>query len=120
MVPALINVARQRSTSSPGRTFLCRCTFLYQVVHIRAYHLVHPNAKGGFMKGLDVAMLLVLGSVIWVLGTIHYAKDGPAILETTNARYWREFAISPLISAVLCIVILRWRNIPPAQWTSAM
>ena len=72
------------------------------------------------MKGLDVAMLLVLGSVIWVLGTIHYAKHGPAILETTSVRYWREFALSPVISAVLCIVILRWRHIPAAHWTSAM
>jgi hypothetical protein len=72
------------------------------------------------MKGLDVALLLALGSIIWILGTVHYAKHGPAILETTSSRYWHEFVLSPVISAVLCIVILRWRHIPAAHWASAM
>ena len=72
------------------------------------------------MKGLDVALLLALGSIIWILGTAHYAKHGPAILETTSSRYWSEFALSPVISTVLCTVILRWRHIPAAHWASAM
>jgi len=72
------------------------------------------------MKGQDAVLLLLLGLVIWVLGTIHYASQGPVILETTSARYWRAFALSPIISAVLCIAILRWRHIAPAHWTSAM
>ena len=72
------------------------------------------------MKGLDVALLLALGAVIWILGTVHYAKHGPAILETTSSRYWSEFVLSPVISAVLTIVILRWRHIPAAHWASAM
>jgi hypothetical protein len=72
------------------------------------------------MKGLDVALLLVLGSVIWILGTIHYSQHGRAILETTRARYRNEFVLSPVISAVLCAVILLWRHIPAAQWTAAM
>lgn len=72
------------------------------------------------MKGLDVALLLALGSIIWILGTVHYARHGPAILETTSSRYWHEFVLSPVISAVLCIVILRWRHIPAAHWASAV
>jgi hypothetical protein len=72
------------------------------------------------MKGLDVALLLLLGLIIWTLGTIHYAYQGPFILETTTLRYWRAFSVSPIISAVLCIAILRWRHIAPANWTSAM
>jgi hypothetical protein len=72
------------------------------------------------MKGQEVALLLWLGLIIWVLGTIHYAYQGPVILETTSLRYWRAFALSPVISAVLCIAILRWRHIAPANWTSAM
>ena len=72
------------------------------------------------MKGLDVALLLALGSISWILGTVHYAKHGPAILETTSSRYWHEFVLSPVNSAVLCIVILRWRHIPGAHWASAM
>lgn len=72
------------------------------------------------MKGLDVALLFALGSIIWILGTAHYAKHGPAILETTSSRYWSEFALSPVISTVLCTVILRWRHIPAAHWASAM
>ena len=72
------------------------------------------------MKGPDVALLFALGSIIWILGTVHYAKHGPAILETTSSRYWHEFVLSPVMSAVLCIVILRWRHIPAAHWASAM
>jgi hypothetical protein len=72
------------------------------------------------MKRLDVALLLLLGLVIWIVGTIYYANRGPAILETTSVRYWTAFAMSPVVSAILCIAILRWRHIPAAHWTSAM
>jgi len=67
-----------------------------------------------------VVMLLGVGLSIWVVGTIYYASYGPLVLETTNGRYWRAFALSPVTSAILCIVILLWRGIPAAQWTSAM
>jgi hypothetical protein len=72
------------------------------------------------MKGHDVALLLVLGLIIWIVGTIYYANQGPVILETTSLRYWGAFALSPIVSAVLCVGILRWRHIAPANWTSAM
>ncbi len=72
------------------------------------------------MKVHDIALMLGLGLVIWVAGTIYYANAGPAILETTPSRYWRAFALSPIFSAILCVAILRWRNIPAARWTSAM
>ena len=72
------------------------------------------------MKGQDVAFLLVLGLIIWIVGTIYYASHGPAILETASLRYWTAFALSPIASAVLCIAILRWRHIAAANWTSAM
>jgi|SRR5882724_411645 len=72
------------------------------------------------MKGSDVALLLALGLIIWIVGTIYYANVGPAILETTSARYWTAMALSPVVSALLCVVILRWRHIAPVDWTSAM
>ena len=67
-----------------------------------------------------MALLLVLGLIIWIVGTIYYADRGPGILETTSLRYWGAFAWSPIVSAVLCVAILRWRHIAPANWTSAM
>jgi hypothetical protein len=72
------------------------------------------------MKAPDAALLLVLGLIIWIGGTIYYAKQGPAILESTSLRYWLAFALSPIVSAILCIAILRWRHIAAANWTSAM
>jgi len=72
------------------------------------------------MKEHDVAFLLVLGLIIWIVGTIYYANRGPAILETTSLRYWGAFALSPVVSAVLCVAILLWRHIAPVNWTSAM
>jgi Family of unknown function (DUF5367) len=65
-------------------------------------------------------ILLALGLLIWVLGTIYYAKHGPAFLETTSLRYWLAFAASPIISAVLCLVILRALGIAMVDWASAM
>jgi hypothetical protein len=59
------------------------------------------------MKGRDVRLLLLLGLIIWVIGTIYCANYGPAIMETTSARYWGAFALSPIVSAILCLVILR-------------
>lgn len=72
------------------------------------------------MKTQECMLLLSLGLVIWVLGTIYYAYAGHRVLETTSARYWASFAISPIISAVLCILILRWRHIALSNWAIAM
>ena len=64
--------------------------------------------------------MFVLGFAIWVLGTVYYAYTGPTVLETTNLRYWISVIISPLISGAICIGILRRRQIPKADWVSAM
>jgi hypothetical protein len=71
------------------------------------------------MKGQDITLLLVLGLLIWVVGTVYYANRGPAILETTDLRYWVAFILSPVLTAVLCIAILQWRHIAPQNWASA-
>lgn len=72
------------------------------------------------MKTQDVALLSGLGLAIWIAGTCHYAASGAAILETTAGRYWRAFALSPIVSAAICIAILKWRHIAPASWAQAM
>ena len=72
------------------------------------------------MKGQEVVLLPVIGLLFWLLGTIYYARYGRPILETTNLRYWSAFVISPVVSVVLCIVVLRWFGIAPAYWTTAM
>ena len=72
------------------------------------------------MKAYDAGFLLVIGLLIWIAGTLYYANYGRQILESTSARYWVGFALSPAISALLCIAILRWRHVPTAHWTSAM
>jgi hypothetical protein len=72
------------------------------------------------MKRQDVALLLGFGFVIWLLGTIYYAYQGPAILETGRVRYWIAFVSSPIVSAVLCFGLLRSLRIAPAEWTSAV
>lgn len=72
------------------------------------------------MKGQDAVLLLFLGLIIWILGTIYYAYTGPRILETTATRYWVSFTVSPILSAGLCIAILVWRHVAPANWAAAM
>ena len=72
------------------------------------------------MRMQECVLLLSLGLVIWILGTIYYAYTGQRVLETTPVHYWASFAISPIVSAVLCILILRWRHIAPSDWAVAM
>lgn len=72
------------------------------------------------MKTQDIAVLLLLGLSIWIVGTIYYAYYGATLLETTSSRYWSSFVLSPILSAAICIAILRWRHIPPPDWASAM
>jgi hypothetical protein len=72
------------------------------------------------MKTQDTIILSVLGLVIWVLGSVYYAYRGHNVLESTSLRYWLSFFISPLVSAIICIAILKVRQIPPAAWSSGM
>lgn len=72
------------------------------------------------MKTNEVTLLLVLGLTIWLIGTVYYAYVGPVVLETTNLRYWISFFLSPVLSAAICVAILRSRHILPGSWASAM
>jgi Family of unknown function (DUF5367) len=72
------------------------------------------------MKRQETALLLFLGLTIWTLGTVYYAYLGPRILETTDFRYWVSVTLSPVVSAAICIAILRWRRISSSNWATAM
>jgi Family of unknown function (DUF5367) len=72
------------------------------------------------MKTQEVILLPALGLAIWVLGTVYFANRGAALFESANLRYWISFAISPFVSAALCIFILRWRHVAASDWTFAM
>jgi hypothetical protein len=64
-------------------------------------------------------LLVLLGFIIWTVGSIYYAYRGALVLETTNTRYWISFFVSPLISALLVVVVLKWLRIAPSEWASA-
>ena len=72
------------------------------------------------MKIQDCMLLISLGLAIWALGTVYYAYAGHYVLETTPGQYWVGFAISPIISAALVILILHWRHIAQSDWAVAM
>jgi uncharacterized membrane protein YdjX (TVP38/TMEM64 family) len=65
-------------------------------------------------------ILLGLGAAIWAAGTLYFAYAGRFILETSSVRYWLSFALSPIISAALCVLILRWRHVATSDWAIAM
>jgi hypothetical protein len=72
------------------------------------------------MKTQNCIVLFVLGLLIWVLGTVYYAYRGALILETTSLRYWISFFVSPIVSAILCIAILKLRHVPVGEWVVGM
>jgi len=47
------------------------------------------------VKAQDIALLLVFGIVFWIAGTIWYEMRGPLVFETTSARYWINFVLTP-------------------------
>jgi hypothetical protein len=72
------------------------------------------------MRVQDGVLLFGLGLAVWIAGTLYYAAHGAAILETTSARYWRSFLLAPIVSAAICVGVLKWRAIAPASWAQAM
>jgi Family of unknown function (DUF5367) len=72
------------------------------------------------MEKRDIVQLTTAGLLIWIIGTVYYAYVGPKVLETTGIRYWTSFTLSPILSAWLCIVIMRRRRIAPVHWATAM
>src|SRR5438132_12654367 len=72
------------------------------------------------MKAKESALLFLIGLTIWILGTVYYGYRGARVLESTEFRYWVNFIISPIISAAICVAILRWRRVSPSNWATAM
>jgi hypothetical protein len=72
------------------------------------------------MKVQDSVVLLLSGLAVWLGGTIYYAYRGAAVLESGNLPYWVSFFVSPVVSAGICVAILRWRQVPASDWASGM
>jgi len=71
------------------------------------------------MKMHDRVLFLLFGLAFWIIGTLWYEVRGPFVFETTSLRYWINFILTPIVSAAVCIAILRWRHIPAPEWASA-
>jgi hypothetical protein len=54
-----------------------------------------------------------------VAGTILYHFRGHHVFESGDQRYWISFVLTPLVTTAICILILRWRHTPPADWAFA-
>lgn len=59
------------------------------------------------MKAQDIALLTLSGFALWLVGTLYYAWRATAIFESTSLRYWISFFLSPILTAVVCIAILK-------------
>jgi hypothetical protein len=71
------------------------------------------------MKVNDKMLFLMFGVAFWVVGTIFYELRGPQVFESGNQRYWINFVLTPIVSSAICMVLLRWRHVPAADWASA-
>ncbi|MBV8476081.1 MAG: DUF5367 family protein [Acidobacteria bacterium] len=72
------------------------------------------------MKAREVIVLLAVGLAIWIVGTIYYAHTGRSLLESSPRRYWLAFAASSILSAAICMGVVRWRKVAYADWALAM
>jgi hypothetical protein len=71
------------------------------------------------MKMSDNLLFAGFGAAFWVVGTIWYEWRGPQVFESGSQRYWINFVLTPVVSAAICMIILRWRHVPAAEWASA-
>ena len=71
------------------------------------------------MKIYDKLLFLLFGAAFWVIGTIWYQLRGPQVFERSSQVYWINFVLTPIVTAGICILILRWRHVPAAEWASA-
>jgi Family of unknown function (DUF5367) len=71
------------------------------------------------MKPFDKLLFLLLGAAFWVAGTLLYEFRGHHIFETSNQRYWINFILTPVVTTVACVLILKWRHTPLADWAAA-
>jgi len=72
------------------------------------------------MRTREICILLAFGIAFWVAGTLWFERTGPRVFETNAVRYWLNFFITPTVSTVGCLLILRWRHIPASSWTTAI
>lgn len=64
-------------------------------------------------------ILFALGLIIWIAGSIYYVYRGHQVLETTELCYWVSFFASPILSAILVVVVLKFLRIAPSDWAAA-
>lgn len=67
----------------------------------------------------DILIFGLFGAAFWIVGTIWYEFRGPPVFETSSLRFWINFVITPIVSAVVCVVLLKWCEVPAAEWSSA-
>ncbi len=64
-------------------------------------------------------LFLLFGVAFWVAGTILYEFRGTHVFEGGSQRFWINFVITPIVSAAVCILLLKWCHLPAAHWASA-
>ena len=71
------------------------------------------------MKSQPVLILLLFGFTFWFAGTLFYRVRGQSVFESTSLRYWINFAVTPLLSAGVCFMVIRLLRVPAQHWASA-
>jgi hypothetical protein len=71
------------------------------------------------MNPFDKLLFPALGLAFWIAGTIFYEFRGRFVFEGSDQRYWINFVLTPVVTAAICILILKWRHTPAADWNSA-
>jgi len=72
------------------------------------------------MNRNDKLLFFFFGVVFWALGTVWYRLQGPRIFEGAPMRFWANFLVTPIATALFCVGLLRWLEIPTLEWASAM
>ena len=79
----------------------------------------YPARKDSLVRPFDKLLFPLLGVAFWIAGMILYEFRGTHVFEGSSQRYWINFVLTPMVTAAICIWILKWRHVPAVDWGSA-
>lgn len=68
------------------------------------------------MNTKDRISFVLLGFVIWVLGTLVYRLAGSYFFEGSVAEYWLNVIVTGMLYAAASLGLMKWRHIEQKDW----
>ena len=59
---------------------------------------------------------VLLGFVIWAVGTLVYRMTGAYFFEGSSAEYWLNVIVTGILSSAISLGLMKWQRIEQKDW----